>query len=449
VLPSAPNSSLRSVGAGPRRELPPRWDGNRRGSSLPLAFRLCAKDYLGGGGFAQTLGVRSYRSLFQTPEFTALFATATLQVAGSTVTSLAMGTLIYAATRSPLLSALVMFGPSLSQMIGAVTLLSAADRLPPRAAMSAVAAAFAIGTAALAIPGLPVWSFFSVVAVLGLVASISGGVRYGMLSEILPREGFILGRSVLNMSVGTMQICGYAVGGVLVDVLSPRGTLLAGASLDVVTAIVAMVGLSRRPPRAAGRPSIVQTLRVDAELWSSVPRRYTYLAMCVPNGLVVGCESLFVAYSPRHAGLLFAFAAGGMLIGDTMTGRFIGPQWRQRLGPFMRFLLAAPYLVFAIGPPLPLAAVAVMLASIGYCATLMLQERLLDLTPDPLHGQALGLQSSAMLTMQGVGAALAGTIAQHTSAATAMVVMAVASITITLILAPGLTSEPQRVLVRP
>ena len=43
----------------------------------------------------------------------------------------------------------------------------------------------------------------------------------------------------------------------------------------------------------------------------------------MPNGLIVGCESLFVPYAPRHAGLLFAFAALGMLVGDTLTGRFL------------------------------------------------------------------------------------------------------------------------------
>ena len=56
-----------------------------------------------------------------------------------------------------------------------------------------------------------------------------------------------------------------------------------------------------------------------------------------------------------------------------------------------------------------------MLASVGYSASLLLQERLMALTPDELSGHALGLHSSGMLTMQGVGAALAGAVAQLTS----------------------------------
>jgi hypothetical protein len=43
-----------------------------------------------------------------------------------------------------------------------------------------------------------------------------------------------------------------------------------------------------------------------------------------------------------------------------------------------------------------------------------------------------------MVTMQGVGAAIAGTVAQYSSATTAMAIMAVGSVTVTLLLAPGL-----------
>ena len=66
----------------------------------------------------------------------------------------------------------------------------------------------------------------------------------------------------------------------------------------------------------------------------------------------------------------------------------------------------------------------------------------MTLTPDELSGHALGLHSSGMLAMQGVGAALAGAIAQQTSAATAMAVMAAASPAVTVALAPGLRNRP-------
>jgi predicted MFS family arabinose efflux permease len=390
--------------------------------------------------------MRTYREVFRTREFTPLFMTGAARVAAQTVTGLALGTVIYAETGSPLLAGLAMFGPSLAQLLGATVLLSAADRLAPRATLVGLEVVFALATAAQAVPGLPVWAAFVILVCTGPLAALGGGVRYGLLNEILPAEGFVLGRSVLNMSTGTMQIAGFALGGVLATALSPRETLLAGAVLYLVAALVARLGLSGRAPRATGRPSIAATWRGNARLWSSVPRRYVYLAVWVPNGLVVGCESLFVSYAPDHAWVLFTFGALGMLAGDTVTGRFMTDRWRSRLAAPLRLVLGVPFLIFVLRPPLVVAVVAVTVASVGYSATLLLQRRLLALTPDELSGHALGLQSAGMLAMQGVGATIAGVVAQHTSPATAITVMAVASIAVTLALAPGLrTPVPEDV----
>ncbi|MER7499336.1 MFS transporter [Nonomuraea pusilla] len=388
--------------------------------------------------------MRTYGELFRAPEFTPLFLTSAGLVAGQTVGGLALATLVYDATGSPLLSALAMFGPALAQVAGAATLLSAADRLPPRAALTGAALLFALGTAVLALPGLPVQAALAVVLALGPVASVAGGVRYGLLNELLTRDGYLLGRSVLNMSTGITQICGYAAGGALVAALSPRGALLAGAALYLAAAVAARLGLSRRPARAAGRPSPARTWRANALLWSG-PRRRVYLALWVPNGLVVGCESLFVPYAPGRAGTLFACAALGMLAGDVLAGRFLAPAWRTRLATPLYVLLAAPYLVFAADPAPALAVAAVTLASAGYGAGLLMQERLMALTPEELSGHALGLHTSGMVAMQGVGAALAGAVAERLSPGTAMAVMAAASLAVTAALATTAPRQPKPV----
>jgi len=114
----------------------------------------------------------------------------------------------------------------------------------------------------------------------------------------------------------------------------------------------------------------------------------------IPDGLVVGCESLFVSYSPWHAGILFACTAVGMLVGDTLAGRFVSPLWRERLGPWMRLLLCCPYLVFILHPPLAVARAVCAVASVGYSSTLMLQQRLMALAP--------GLRPGALRTADDV-----------------------------------------------
>ncbi|MET8813851.1 MFS transporter [Streptomyces sp. NPDC004549] len=377
----------------------------------------------------------SYRSLFRTPEFTPLFLGSAAQTAAQTLGGLALGTLVYRATGSPLLAAVSMFGSSLAQVLGATVLLSGADRLPPRTALSFIALTFAAGTALQALPGLPTGVLVLIVLLLGLVASLGVGVRWGLLNEILTKDGYLPGRSLFNMMSGLTQITGYVTGGALLTALSPRVCLLAAAALYLSAALLLRLGLTPRPPRVGGRPSPAVTWRTNARLWADRSRRLTYLGLWVPNGLVVGCESLYVSYAPGAAGTLFACAALGMFAGDVSVGRLISPRVRTRLATPLLLLLAVPYLLFAAHPPLPVAVVCVTLASVGFGASLVQQERLMSLTPDELAGHALGLHSAGMLTLQGVSATLAGTVAQLTSPATAMTVMAAASATVTLTLA--------------
>lgn len=79
-----------------------------------------------------------------------------------------------------------------------------------------------------------------------------------------------------------------------------------------------------------------------------------------------------------------------MLAGDVLVGRVLPPRLRRRLGFPLLLLLAVPYVLFLLNPELPLAAAAVTLASVGFGASLVQQERLVALTPDELSGHALG-----------------------------------------------------------
>jgi MFS family permease len=382
--------------------------------------------------------VRTYRDLFGVAEFGALFMSVSLRYAGATMEGIALATLVYLRTRSALLSALSMFGPSAAQMLGAATLLSFADRVRPRACLAATGWTFAGTTAALAVPGLPVGALLAIVFVAGLVSAFGGGVQWGLLTEIVPRDGYVLARSLFTMASGVMQIAGFGLGGALVAATSARTTLVIAAALHAGSAVLVRLGLRDRAPRISGRASIPATWRDNRLLWSELRRRYLYVAMWVPNGLIVGCEAVFIPYSTRWAGLLLSSSAIGMLGGDLVVGRFLAPARRQRLIEPLRLLLAAPYLLFGFGLPIGMAAAVVVIASVGYAATLLLQEQLLAVTPAELSGHALGLYSSGMLTMQAVGALLAGALASLLPPGATMACLAVASMLVTLALTPGL-----------
>jgi len=388
--------------------------------------------------------MRTYRELFRTPEFTPLFAAVATQTAAGTLSGLAFGTLIYARTGSPLLAALSMFGSSFAQVLGATLLLSAADRLRPRAALTLVALTFAAVHLLLAVPGMPLGVSFGLLLLMGVTASLGGGVRLGLLGEILPPDGYLLGRSVFTMVTGMMQIAGYAAGGLLIVLVSPRTALVLGGLLCLGAALIARLGLTDRAPRATGRPSVRSTWQVNRALWASPARRAVLLALWVPNGLVVGAEALFVPYAPAAAGALFIAGALGMLLGDLSVGRLLPHRLRPRLVTPLRFLLAVPYLLFALPLPVPVAVLLVGVASAGFGAGLLLQERLIAHTDEAMRGQALGLHSSGMMAMQAVGATIAGVIAQHLSPGPAMAVMGALSLLVTVSLSPALRlSDPR------
>jgi predicted MFS family arabinose efflux permease len=389
--------------------------------------------------------VPTYRELAAQPGFAPLFLNSAAQVAGTTVSGIGLSVLVFGETGSPLLAALSMFGPSLAQVIGATTLLSAADRLRPRATLAGLAMFLAATTALQALPTMPIWAVFVLLMLQGLPASLGGGVRFGLLRELLPQDTYTLGRSTINASVGVMQILGFTAGGILIAAVSARGTLVVGAALLASAAVIARTTLAERAPRSTGRATVSATHATNRLLWRR-PRRVTFLASWIPNGLIVGCEALFVPLAPDHAGTLLGAAALGMLVGDVVAGRLVPARLHAPAVVPLLVVLALPYLAFAAGPPLPVLAGLAFVASTGFGSTLFLQERLAAQTPMEQTGHALGLQSAGMLTMQGVAAALSGTIAQLTSPAIAIAAMAGASLIVTVGLTFPLIIRPDAVV---
>ncbi len=165
--------------------------------------------------------------------------------------------------------------------------------------MTGIALSFAVGTAVTATPGLPVWGLlFLLISVLGLVSSLGGGVRWGLLNEILSKDGYLLGRSVFNMANGLSADHG------LRDGRRPGGGALAEDHAGGRGGPVSRGGpdhpIRHDPPGAEGhRPALdradlayQRAAVVLAPAPDDVPA-----PVSMPNGLIVGCESLYVSYA--------------------------------------------------------------------------------------------------------------------------------------------------------
>jgi MFS family permease len=386
--------------------------------------------------------VTTYRRLFSIAEFRALFAAQLLAACAMTVQSLALSVLVYGRTGSPLLAAVAYLGGYVPQAIGVAAFSSVADRVASRALLVGSDALRAASFALIAAGVLPVVAVLAVIMVSGLGYGAVGGVRYLVLTRMLPTDSYILGRSALTMAVGGMQILGYALSGALLAILGPVPAMWIATSVAVVAAIVNRCGIRSRPPLGSGRPSVAASWQANKLLLSNRRLRRLLWAQWLPNGLIVGAEALYVPYAGRHAAILFIAAAAGMLAGDFMVGRWVPSSRRPRLSLPLYLLLGAPYLVFTAHLALTAAAVIVAVASLGYGGTLGLQQLFADALAPGQQGQAFSLATAGQLSAQGLAAWGAGGLATALPAGTAIAAAAALSIIASLALVRGTAAEP-------
>jgi MFS family permease len=383
----------------------------------------------------------SYRDAVASGEFRALFVGRAAGAAAATMQQLAISVLIYARTGSPLLAVLAFAAGSLPQLLGAMTLMAAADRLPPRRLLAGWQLLRALAVALLATGVLPVWGALVLLLAAGACDGVAAGAGYALLADVLPGQ-YVLGRSILNMADGAMQIAGYGTGGVLIAALGPYQALWAATALTALAAAFYRCGLRRRASRIAdrGHASFRQTWHNNKMLLSGPRTRILLLAQWLPNGLIVGAEALYVPYAGRNAGILFTAAAAGMLAGDTIIGRWTTARQRARLTSPLYALLAAPYLAFLARPGPIEAAALVAAASFGYAACLGVQERFLQVVPGRISGHALGFAGAGMMTAQAMAIACAGALADVLPAGTVMALAGATSLLTTGFLLPRLRS---------
>jgi hypothetical protein len=236
---------------------------------------------------------------------------------------------------------------------------------------------------------------------------------------------------------GATQVIGAALGGLLLAVVGPGGALWLTAGASLLSALVIRLGLADRPPRSAGATGAVrQTWRVNRMLLEDPAIRGLLLAQWLPGALMVAAEGVVVPYvaglgRPSAAGLLLAAAAGGMLAGEFLVGRFVPPRRREHLTPWLALLLGVPLTVFLWRPGVVAAAIVLASAAAGFSYQLGLARRFLDAVPEVHRGQAFGLANTGTMTLQGLAVAAAGALAEALPPECVMALAGAASATAT------------------
>ncbi|GAA2082874.1 hypothetical protein [Actinomadura alba] len=258
---------------------------------------------------------------------------------------------------------------------------------------------------------------------------------------MLDGNGYVLARSLFTMTTAGAQIAGQAAGGLLLLAIGPYGALWLAAASCLVAAAAARVGLRDRPARTdpAGASTVRATWEVNRSLLADPSVRGLLFAQWLPISFAVGAEGVMIPYAaglghPEGAGLMLAAVAGGMWAGNLAMGRFAAPDRRERLTLPLALLPGASLLFFLFSPGLVTASILAAASAAGFGYELGLQRRFLAATPESRRGQALGLAGTGIMTLQGLGIALAGGMAEVLAPAAVMALCGAMSVVAALAL---------------
>jgi hypothetical protein len=360
-----------------------------------------------------------YGAVLRLPGMGAVYLAQAVSMAGTVAAEVALSILIYQRSGSPLLSALVLTASFLPYGLGGTVLSSVADRFPARRVLVACDLTSAACIAAMLVPGVPVLGLLGLLLVTGLVAPLFQGARSSSLAYLLPADLFPVGRSLLRSIAQTVVLVGFAAGSVTVAAVGPRWLLAADAVSFLASAALLRLGTPATPANASGSTSIRS---VVAESFSGI--RYIVGHRPLRNRLLLGwavpgfgsvAEGLAVAYTAQvgspatSAGALFTGYAAGTVLAEIVVARLPASTKRRIILPCVA-LTQLPLLGFVAAPPIPVAAGLLVLSGAGFAFNQGLDLLVLAATEPAYRGRLFTVQSSGLMTVQGLGIGLAGVI---------------------------------------
>ncbi|MYW14219.1 MFS transporter [Streptomyces sp. SID2955] len=357
-----------------------------------------------------------YGRVFAVPEFRAVFAAHTLSMLGVIVSEVALSVLVYDTTGSALLSALTFALGFLPYALGGTLLAPVADRFPARRVLVTCDLVCAGCVAVMAGPGTGIGVLLALRCCLAVVSPVFTGTRTATLADVLgDGDLFVLGRSLLRIVAQSALLVGYGLGGLLLAAVTPRHALLITVATFLASAALLRLGTRRRPARAPGPTDTPPGLRT---LFAHPRIRLLLLLFWVPSAFVVVPEALAAPYAdalgsgPVGLGLLMCGLPAGTVAGELFIGARLRPAARERLVlPLLRLSLL-PCAGYALHPGLAGSLLLLVLSGAGSAYTLGLDQWFVRAVPEELRGRAMTVLSAGLMTVQGVGMALAGVAAQ-------------------------------------
>jgi predicted MFS family arabinose efflux permease len=362
----------------------------------------------------------TYRQALAEPVYRVVFGVRSVATVADTLRIIALSVLIFSNTGSAVLAAAAFGAGFMPQAIGGVVLGALPDLVRPRPLIVAGYLAECAGAVVLGVAGLPVWASLGLVAGLGCLVPVLHGSSGRLVARVLTGDVYVLGRSLMHVSSALAQLVGMGCGGLAVAAVGPRHALLLCAAGHLIAAVTTRLRLADLavPARTGERAVIRRSLRGTRTLLADPALRELLLVFWLPPALVTAAEGLVVPYAAVHghpagaAGLALACVPVGMLVGDLVVARLLRPATRERIVAPLIGLLGLPLTGFALDVgPWP-AAVLLFLTGCGFGYGLGVQRRFRDAVGEDGRGQAFGLMSTGLMTLQGIGPVVFGGLAE-------------------------------------
>ncbi|MGW0550213.1 MFS transporter [Streptomyces altiplanensis] len=361
-----------------------------------------------------------YGAVFRVREFRAVFAAHLMSLLGVVVCEISLAVLVYDLTGSPLMSALAFAVGFLPYLVGGTLLAGVADRFPARRVLVVCDLVCAGCAALMVLPATPVAGLLVLRCAVAAVSPVFNGTRIATLADILgDGDLFVLGRSLLRIVSQSALLVGFGAGGVLLALMPARAAIGITVVTFLGSAVLLRLGTRRRPARGGRGATLLRDSLAGARAVFAHRRiRALMLMFWVPPMFVVAPEALAAPYADQlgagtaAVGLLMCAMPVGHIAGEVWAGSALGPRTRERIVVPVAAVCLLPLVLYAVRPGVALAVAALVVTGLASAYTLGLDQWFVEAVPQELRGRAMTVMTAGMMTVQGVGMALAGVAAE-------------------------------------
>jgi diguanylate cyclase (GGDEF)-like protein len=370
----------------------------------------------------------TFRDVLAIKEFRALYIAQLLSIAGDQLARIAVAVLVFDRSGSPLLTGLSYAVSYLPWIVGGPLLSGFADRSPRRRVMLVCDLLRTAVLLVMAVPGLPLWTLITLVAVVALGEPPFDSARSALIPDVVGEgERYSVASTLANSSVQLAVVVGFAGGGAVVGAVGARQALVIDGITFALSAWLTKQFIRERPAANSMPGSFVRDLREGATVVFKNDRlRWLVTTTWLVLGVTVATESLAVPYASSHhsgsttAGVLIACLPLGMMVGALVLGRIMTLAAAERLMLPLALLSPLILALTAFNPAPPVTAVMWFLAGLCAAMTVTANRVFMLSVSREVRGRAFGIAVTGIAAAQGVFNLLAGAVAKYTGPAHAL-----------------------------